>query len=105
MCSFFLLRVFIAYYSLHNFFCSSIQRMLQKLFKANLLNWVHASSALGAKPALSYSYRKANFDNKTNKHKYSLSLEFHYKVRNQFMVYSFISKADETWKFQKSWAL
>lgn len=38
-------------------------------------------------------------------HKHSLSLEFHYKVRSQFMVYSFTSKADDIWKFQKSLAL
>lgn len=71
--------VFIAYYSPHNFFCSSTQRILKKLFKANLLNWVHVSSALGAKAVLSYSYRKANFYNKT-------------KSTNIHWVWSFITK-------------
>lgn len=65
MRAFFSFWVFIVYYSPHNFFCSSTQRILKKLFKANFLNWVHVSSALGAKAVLSYLYRKANFYNKT----------------------------------------
>lgn len=49
------------------------------LFKANLFNWVHASSALGAKAVL--SYRKANFYNKT-------------KSTNIHWVWSFITKCE-----------